>query len=170
LLAGLGVALSTSAAVAQDAQPRRFSAGIAGGVARGPAGDIGYHALASFEIRTPLHQARIRVDGILADWGGSFETGPVTSLSLNAIVAPMPGKALSPYLLAGGGGYAGSGAGMQAGWSVGAGLSLRGARSVFIETRLHTYRRTEDFLADRPVLRGDKSASFWTPLGVGIRF
>jgi hypothetical protein len=170
----LALAASASPSHAQRAQPKRFSPGIGGGFSRGPGGGIGYHALATLDVRTPLPWARVRVDGMFTDWGGgSLDSGPFTSLSLNAIAAPFPNASVAPYLLAGGGGYLRATSSVRPGFTVGAGLRLSGARSLLIETRLHHYRRLDSerrSVAENLGVTLNKWAPLWTPLGVTVQF
>ena len=88
----LTIGASAADSSAQQATERRFSPGIGGGFSRGPGGAIGYQALATLEVRTGWSAARLRVDGMFAEWGVSYEPGPVTSLTLNAGVTPVEAK------------------------------------------------------------------------------
>ena len=165
-LASLLVAsLAASPAPAQQA-PRPSSLGMAGGVAR-ISGDMGYHALAPLEVRTPLRPLRLRADGMFAQWsGGSDER--VSALTANLLVDPLPRARVSPYALAGAGGYLAPGATVRSGWTLGAGLRLPG-HAVFVESRLHGYLRDQS-LPTPITATSSRWRYLWTPLSLGIQF
>jgi hypothetical protein len=129
--------------------------------------------LATLEVRTPWRVARVRLDGMFADWGGAVESGPVASVTLNAVATPFPKASVAPYLLAGAGGYRPSGSVIQSGWTVGAGLRLGGARAVSLETRLHSYvqpnSERKNFF-ERVGYFPDKWVEMWAPIAVAVQF
>ncbi|HKO15494.1 MAG TPA: outer membrane beta-barrel protein [Gemmatimonadaceae bacterium] len=162
------------------AAQRLLSIGLGGGVSV-PQGDLsgdantGWHALGAIVLSTPMQPLGLRADvaynrfafnsGTQAVAGGSgYET--VGSATLNATYRlPMPGTPMSPYLLAGLGGYrtdcsleAACGAATHFGWNAGLGTKLYvlGFRS-FVEARYH---RTS---------RGGSSVSYF-PVTVGLLF
>ncbi len=148
LLAALAMAPRASAqaplaaAPAVDgAAPPRVSFGVGGGFADGPPfgrgpGDIGYAALATAELRTPLRALRLRGEGLFANWGSNRR---VSALTASALALPPVRWPALPYLLGGGGAYTmGDDAGLSPGWTLGAGLRIpAGRRAFFVESRLH---------------------------------
>jgi hypothetical protein len=154
------------------------SFGVAGGFAQGTpfgigASDIGYAALATAEVRTPLRALRLRGDGLLANWGRDRR---VYALTASALALPPARWPAVPYLSAGGGAYAlGLGARPSPGWTLGGGLRLpAGRRTVFVESRMHAVsvgRRDLDRVGVPDYdLRYSRWQYTYTPLTVGVQF
>lgn len=163
------VVLGGSSAFAQ-AGAEGFSPGIGGGFSRGPSSpygsSIGYHLLGTLELPSPTRFFRLRTDGLFAEWGA----GRVTSLTGNVVFTPIAGKRVAPYVLAGAGGYASQGSGIDPGWTLGAGLRLPGElRSIVLESRMHVFRAHE-----RPfpgvMATGKNWQYLFTPIGFAIQF
>jgi hypothetical protein len=120
----------------------------------------------TLEFPSPVRFVRPRADLFFADWGG----GHVTALTANLLLAPISGKRVAPYALAGAGAYTQGGSAVKAGWTLGLGLRLPGElRAVTVESRVHAFLR-----AQRNVLPYDDMGSRWryvvTPIGLGIQF
>lgn len=143
----------------------RVSVGLGGGFSQAGS-QIGYHALATLELPLTSTALRLRAEGLLANWG----TDRASALTGNLLLAPVSRRAVFPYAIAGAGGYAQRGGGLELGWNLGLGLRLSGpARSVFLESRLHTFRgERRDLQSPNNVTTGWKA--LWTPIGVGMQF
>jgi len=140
------------------------SVGLGGGFSQAGRA-IGYHALATLEF--PLTStALLRADGLLANWG----TDRVSGVTGNLLLAPVSRRGISPYALVGAGGYAQRGGSLRPGWTLGLGLRLPGpTRSVFLESRLHTFRgETREPQPPNDIRTGWRA--LWTPIGVGVQF
>jgi hypothetical protein len=146
VLTALVIVLPSAALHAQSspAEPARTSPitfAIGGGFAQrapfAPAGvgEIGYAAQANVEWRTPLRMFSLRGESMFANWGSDHR---VTALTAGVVAAPSLRSPVLPYLVAGGGAYATTGAGRSPGWTLGAGLRVpMGQRSFVIESRIH---------------------------------
>ena len=155
-----------------------FSLGLTSGFAQGPASpfsssSLGYYVLPTLEFPSFMRVFRPRVDGLFADWGA----GRATALTGNLLFTPISGKRVAPYLLAGAGAYAMPGAGVKAGWTLGAGLRLPSAlRAITIESRVHAFLRARprDGFIDTPLGRvwapEGRWGYIWAPIGLGIQF
>jgi hypothetical protein len=87
-------------------------------------------------------------------------------------VRPFPHTTVSPYAIAGVGGYAGFGDGMRAGWSLGLGVRLP-ATHLLVESRVHAFTWTRyDLPVGNPPSYTDygKWKYVWLPVSLGIRF
>jgi hypothetical protein len=130
---------------------RAVSLGVGGGVSfpTGSLGDgTGWNALGTLALGLPMLPMGLRLDGAHsrfdADGGRSL-----TSATLNLTYRlPTPGSPVSPYLIAGMGGYhtdcdgaAACSTGTRLGWNAGAGTKVRvlGLRT-FAEARYHSAR------------------------------
>jgi len=129
---------------------------------------MGYHALATLELRTPFTPLRMRADGLFADWGGAR----MSALTANMVLSPLPGAQAAPYALVGAGGYDVAGARPEGGFTLGVGIRLPSAtRAVFIESRLHRFRRDRDAINPAyAAYERDQWRTIWTPLSLGIQF
>ena len=160
-----------------SAPPRRLTFGIEGGVAQSPPlgplgpGAVGYAAQAVAELRTPLPWARVRGDGLFANWGGDQR---LTALSAGLVVEPTTRWRALPFVSGSGGGYAVPGVGRAPGWSLGAGVRVPlGRQSFVIESRMHAI-----LVGDEAVRRslgggwagGDRWRYTFTPVLLGVRF
>jgi len=150
-----------------------FSLGIGGGFSRAsssPYGSstIGYHLLGTLEFPSPTRFLRLRTDGLFAEWGA----GRLTSLTGNVLFTPIAGKRVAPYVLAGAGGYASQGLGINPGWTLGAGLRLPGElRSIILESRMHVFRAHErPFPGVVDTGTGKNWQYLFTPIGFAIQF
>ena len=165
------VVLGGSPASAQAAA-EGFSLGIGGGFSRGPSSPyspstIGYHLLGTLEFPSPTRFLRLRTDGLYAEWGA----GRATSLTANVLLTPIPGKRVSPFLLAGAGGYSFQGSGIRPGWNVGAGLRLPGElRTIVLESRMHVIRARQQSSPGVIGLNISKWQYLFTPIGFAIQF
>lgn len=134
------------------AAQRALSLGIGGGAAIPTAsvdgGGAGWHALATVGLALPMLLMGLRLDAAhqRVDAGGERS---LTSGTLNLTYRlPTPGTPVSPYLIAGAGGYhggcggaAGCSGGTRFGWNAGLGTHVRvlGLRT-FAEARYHGVR------------------------------
>jgi hypothetical protein len=137
------------------------------------ASEIGYAALATLEVRTPVHILRIRADGLFANWGGSDQR--LTSLTASVVGAPPVRWRAAPYVMAGGGGYAVPNQAVSRGWTLGAGLRFPAERSVFfVESRVHAFDIGESGLRRSGLSPSNATYNRWrytyTPLVFGIQF
>ena len=106
----------------------------------------GWNALAALVIGVPMHPIGLRVDAAYSQFGlgGGHESLASATLNLTYRL-PMTRSLLSPYLIAGAGGYrtdCGGGAacadGTRFGWNAGLGTRLRlFALTTFVEARYH---------------------------------
>lgn len=172
-----GLLLGADIAPAQEpssaTEGARVSIGLGGGASRGSSlgrgPTIGYHAVASLEARTPLPVLRLRTDATFADWGADR----MTAFGAAVVLAPVRARKLTPYLLAGGGGYVTPGDRMTAGWTLGGGLQVPiGDRTILLESRMHAFRNADHGspdLADR-FPQPAKYRYVALPIGVGLRF
>jgi hypothetical protein len=165
-------------AASEAAPTPPVSFGVAGGFAQGTpfgigATDIGYAALATAEVRTPLRALRLRGDGLFANWGRHHHAYALTA---GALALPPVRWAAVPYVSAGGGVYAlGLGARPSPGWTLGGGLRLpAGRRTVFVESRMHAVsvgRRDLDRVGVPEYgVRYLRWQYTYTPLVVGVQF
>lgn len=151
--------------------------GIGGGFAKTSANPLsrtthGFNLQATIALRTPLRPLRLRFDGLLSDAGAT----QVQALTASAVLSAPARWAATPYVLAGGGGYAENSGRTTAGWNLGVGLSVRtGRQTLFMESRVHAYR---DALSGQPYVvpngvvadRHNQYTYLWHPLSFGFRF
>lgn len=157
MLAAALLAAGSTSALAQVRPMVDVAAGIAGG--KGMA--AGVIAQVAFEFRpTTRLPIGVRVDASHHQWHDGFLNAHSTHRASAAtldLVYRLPATRVRPYVLAGVGGYAVQGLGLNPGWNLGGGLEVPlGRYSVFGEIRGH-FLSTE--FQDR-----------LTPLVLGIRF
>ncbi|MFL5483258.1 MAG: hypothetical protein ACJ8AK_13845 [Gemmatimonadaceae bacterium] len=134
---------------------------IIGGVPQFEPGGFGYYMQTTLTMPSPLRMIRPRADLLFADWGQHL-----TALTGNLVFTPISSKKVAPYLLAGAGAYGMQGAGVKAGWTLGAGLRLPGEKwSVTIESRVHAFIRANAWPEG-----SKRSRSVFMPIGLGIHF
>ena len=165
----LGLGLASSPAGAQQAEPRRLEFGLTGGVARTSMGR-GYNMGAAAVVATPWRPLDVRVEALFADWTGRGGNN-VLALAPSLVLAPVRWERAAPYVLAGGGGYYESGAGMQVGYQLGLGLEIPVDRvSLLVESRMHSYRLVGAEGPPGATYAQDDRRTLVMPISFGIRF
>ena len=170
-------AQSTVTSSSDTIPARLLQFGIGGGFAKTSENPLsrtthGFNLQATIALRTPLRPLRLRFDGLLSDAGAT----QVQALTASAVLSAPARRAATPYVLAGGGGYAENSGRTTVGWNLGVGFSVRtGRQTLFMESRVHAYR---DALSGQPYVvpngvvanRHNKYTYLWHPLSFGFRF
>jgi hypothetical protein len=164
------IAVTTRPAIAQQNTERPFTIGVATGLAQSSSG-TGFHMAAAIDLRTPVSPLRLRAEGLYSQWGGVGVTRFKSMLG-SAIVSPFPHATVSPYAIAGAGGYWNYGDGTRVGWSLGLGVRLPDATHLLVESRLHAFPwNGSDLPLGHPgYTTSDKWKYVWLPFSLGIRF
>lgn len=138
-------------------------ASIGAGVATAQGTGAGFNALGSLEFGGTRGPLQLRLDAQLSQWRTDAVTSRLGAFTAN-VVADLRPAGVRPYVVAGGGGYAGAGTGIRPGWNAGLGfvVPIRG-REFLLETRYHEWQR--------PDATGSAAAArYFVPLAVRLRF
>jgi hypothetical protein len=156
--------------LAQRGARRPLTMNVSGGLALA-SGERGFHASASIDLRTPVSPLSFRAEGIRAEWGGVGVTR-FSSVLGSAVVSPFPRAKVSPYAIAGAGGYWDYGNRTRAGWSFGLGVRFPAATHLLLESRVHAFPFDGREL---PLGHPGRTTSVkwkyaWLPVSLGVRF
>lgn len=162
--AGLIAILLPTTGAAQDVPSLlRPTASIGAGVATGQATGAGWNLLGSLEFGRARQPLRLRFDGQLTQWHRPYSTYRIGAFTGNLVSELRPAGA-RPFVVAGAGGYVGTGTGIRPGWNAGIGFVLPVAsRDLVLESRWHQWYPVS-------ITGGTETARYFVPLALRLRF